>query len=103
MIELKVYQKQYLKGLAHSLKPIVLVGKGGVTPALIKEVNTALSFNELIKIKFVDAKEKDQKLSYTVSIEKETGASMVGMTGHIAILYKQHPHVDKRKIVIPQK
>ena len=55
------FQKKYLRGLAHGLKPLVFVGQKGVTPALVDALNQALSDHELIKVKFIEFKEKDQK------------------------------------------
>ncbi len=49
MEKLKGFQKKYLKGLAHSKKPLVFVGQKGVTPTLIKAVDEALGTHELIK------------------------------------------------------
>ena len=46
--------KKYLRGLAHHLKPIIMVGKNGVTDDLINAVNEALTGSELIKIKFLE-------------------------------------------------
>lgn len=43
--------RQYLKGLAHDLRPIVQVGAAGVTESVISAVDTALRDHELVKIK----------------------------------------------------
>ena len=55
------YQKKYLKGLAHSLKPTVFVGQKGAVPSVIKALDEALDTHELIKVKFIEFKEKSQK------------------------------------------
>ncbi len=44
-------QKRYLRGLAHTLKPVIMVGNKGVTPALAAELAIALEHHELIKVK----------------------------------------------------
>ncbi len=44
-------QRQYLKGEAHHLKPVVHIGKGGATPALVSELDIMLDSLELVKIK----------------------------------------------------
>ena len=62
MIELKGSQKKYLRGLAHKLNPSAFIGHKGITESLIEEIDQALKASELIKIKFVDFKEKDQKM-----------------------------------------
>ena len=103
MEKLKGYQKKYLKGLAHGMKPLVFVGQKGLTPTVTKAVDGSLEKHELIKVKFIDFKEKDQKKEMVGVIEKETGSELVGMIGHIAIFYRQQRDPEKRKIVVPKR
>ena len=102
MKKLTSIQAKYLRSLAHALKPVVYVGQKGVTNALIKSTDEAFQRHELIKVKFIDYKEKDQKIEIAATIENKTDSRMAGMIGHIAIFYKQHRDPDKRKIVLPQ-
>ena len=44
-------QIQHLKGAAHSLKPVVLLGNNGLTEAVVAEIDYALNHHELIKVK----------------------------------------------------
>ena len=44
-------QKRYLRGLAHALKPVLLVGAKGVTPSLLAELGDVLEQHELVKVK----------------------------------------------------
>ena len=103
MEKLKGFQKKYLKGLAHSKKPLVFVGQKGITPTLIKAVDEALETHELIKVKFIEFKEKNQKDEVSGIIEKKIGAEMVGIIGHMAIFYRQQKDPEKRKITIPKR
>ena len=102
MEKLKGYQKKYLKGLAHGMKPLVFVGQKGISPALTEAVDESLEKHELIKVKFIDFKEKNQKEEIAGVIEKETASELVGMIGHIAIFYRQQKNPEKRKIDIPK-
>ena len=54
---LKGYQKKYLKGLAHGLKPVVFIGQKGLSRNLIGSIHDALDTHELIKVKFVSIDE----------------------------------------------
>ena len=103
MEKLKGVHKKYLRGLAHSLKPLVLIGQKGVSPSLFKAIDEALDMHELIKIKFNEFKEKEQKKDVSGMIEKETGSEMVGMIGHTAIFFRQQKDPEKRKIIIPNR
>lgn len=94
-------QRKYLRGLAHGLKPVVFVGQKGVTATLGKAINEALDTHELIKIKFVEFKEKAQKTAITERIETDTGAVLAGLIGHTAIFYRPHENPEKRRIQLP--
>lgn len=102
MKKLTSFQAKYLRGLAHAYKPVVFVGQKGLTDALIKSAGEAFQRHELIKVKFIDFKEKEQKLEIAAVLEKKTDSRMAGMIGHIAIFYKPHNDPAKRKIVLPQ-
>ncbi len=97
------YQRKYLKGRAHRLKPVVLIGQGGLTAPVIGAIDAALNDHELIKIKFNDFRDKEDKAEITAAIEKQTKAAWVGSIGHTAIFYRSHPDVEKRKIKLPLK
>ena len=103
MEKLKGYQKKYLKGIVHGMKPVVFVGQKGLSPALTKAVDESLEKHELIKVKFIDFKEKDQKEEIATAIEKETSSELVGMVGHVAIFYRQQKDPEKRKINVPKR
>ncbi len=103
MDKLKGFQKQFLKGLAHSMKPVIFIGQNGLAPSVMKAIADALNQHELIKLKFLDIKEKERKQEMIQSIEKESAAEMIGMIGHVAIFFRQNPDVDKRKILIPKR
>jgi RNA-binding protein len=98
MKKLKGSQRTYLRGRAHALKPIVQIGKNGLTPELLAAVDQALEAHELIKVKFLDFKEERKTISK--SVEEQTDAELIGIIGHIAIYYRQHPDPEKRKIPI---
>ena len=102
MGKLKGFQKKYLRGLAHNLKPVVLIGQKGLTDDLIKSADQALEKHELIKIKFNEYKEKDQKAVITEELCKSTKAEVAGTIGHIVILYREQTDPEKKKIVLPQ-
>ena len=98
---MKSSQRKYLRGLAHSMKPVVFVGQKGVTASLAKAIDEALDTHELIKVKFVEFKEKARKTAITAQIEKDSGAVLAGLIGHTAILYRPHRDPEKRRIQLP--
>jgi RNA-binding protein len=103
MKNLEGFQKKYLRGLAHGLKPIVLIGQKGLTDELIKSANQAFQIHELIKVKFNDFKEKEQKEEISRDLETKTGSELVGAVGHIYTFFKQQGDPEKRKINVPKR
>jgi RNA-binding protein len=103
LYKLKGFQKQYLRGLAHGLKPYVFVGQKGITESLLKSVGEALDRHELIKVRFIDFKEKDTKKEITAEIEKKAACELVGAIGHVAIFFRQNKDPEKRMITVPDK
>jgi len=101
--KLKGYQKKYLKGLVHGMKPLVFIGQKGLSPTVTRAVDESLEKHELIKVKFSDFKEKSQKKEMVAVIEKQTSSELVGMIGHMAIFYREQKNPEKRKIKVPKR
>ena len=96
MNTLNAKQKKRLKSLAHHLKPVVYIGKNGLSEKLIEAIDKALDDHELIKVKFIDFKDEKKSLSFNTA--EETGAVLIKLIGNIAIFYRQNNDPDKRKI-----
>lgn len=94
-------QRKHLRGLAHGLKPVVLLGLKGLTPELERSLDTALLAHELIKVKFLDHKEEKKDIAERMAAA--TGAEIAGIIGNIAILYRPHPDPEKRRIALDKK
>ena len=101
MKELKGSQKKYLRGLAHNLNPSAFVGQKGLTNKVIEEIDQALNASELIKIKFVDYKEKQVKTALIEEVVQATKSHLAGTIGHIAIIFRQHQDKERQKIKLP--
>lgn len=91
-------QKQFLKGQAHSLKPVVLLGSNGLTEGVVMEIQSALEIHELIKVK-VPTDDRETKALIFDAILRETGATKLQTIGHTLVLYRQSP---EKKIQLPR-
>jgi RNA-binding protein len=80
-------QRRYLRSLAHDLKPVILVGAKGVTPALLAELYLALEHHELVKLK-IAAGDRDERDAWVEAIVKTTGVALVQRVGNIATLFR---------------
>lgn len=101
MDKLTGLQKRYLRGLAHSLKPVVFVGQKGFTPTLAAALSDALDRHELVKVKFVEFKEKEAKLPLIDQIEQGAECEMVALVGHVATFFRYQSDPEKRKLDLP--
>jgi RNA-binding protein len=91
-------QRRHLRGLAHDLKPVVMVGDSGLTDGVVRETERALHDHELIKIK-VRAADRDARDALIADLATRTTSELVNRIGHVAVLYRKRP--DKTGIVLP--
>ena len=92
-------QKKFLKGLAHKLNPVVLLGQNGLTEGVLAEIDNAINFHELIKVK-IPTDDREEKTLIMDAIVRETGAIKLQTIGHTLVLFKQS---DEKKIELPKK
>jgi RNA-binding protein len=99
MEKLKGSQRKWLRGQAHSLKPIVQIGRNGLSEGTLREIDFALDAHELIKVQAVAPKDEKQELAR--QIEADLGAETVGLIGHMLILYREHSDPELRRFELP--
>lgn len=99
MTTLSTKQKQFLKGLAHHLSPVVMLGGNGLTEGVLAEIDNALNHHELIKVKIAGA-DRETKQLIIDAIMRETQSSNVQTIGHILVLYRPS---EEGKIQLPRK
>jgi RNA-binding protein len=80
--------KLKLKKLAHSLKPVVMIGQKGLTASVLNESDVALKAHECIKIK-ITGWEKENKTQMVNSLCQHLHADFVDSIGNIFILYRK--------------
>ncbi len=93
---LKGSQRTRLRGLAHSYRPAVQIGKGGLTDNVLAAIDDALTNSELIKVQIFMEREERQEIART--IEERLECDCAGAIGRMAIFYRQQPDPEKRHI-----
>lgn len=91
-------QKRHLRALGHKLKPVVLTGAAGLTEAVYKEIDAALTCHELIKVR-VNAEEREIREEMIGEICNRTGADLVQRIGHIALLFRRNQ--ERPRVQLP--
>ncbi len=87
-LQLDSSQRRQLRGLAHPLKPVVFVGEGGISPAVTKALDDALTSHELVKIRLRQPKDKQAAAR---ELAEATASALCGVVGHTIVLYRPNP------------
>ena len=80
-------QQRFLRSRAHHLQPVVQVGDGGASEAVVAATEEALAHHELIKVRFQQG-DKAERRAMVETLCAGTGAHLVQEVGRIAILYR---------------
>lgn len=80
-----------LRAKAKNLKPVVRIGKSGITDGVLREIKLQLGKKGLIKIKLLKSFVKDRAFKKRVIDEllKKTNATLIQDIGSIIALYKK--------------
>ena len=90
-------QRAFLNSQAHTLKPIIQIGKNGLNDQIKTSVRQALDARELINVTLLQ--NTDENIHEVAEIlEEEIGVDTVQKIGRILILYKQSSKKENRKI-----
>jgi RNA-binding protein len=89
---------RHLRALGHTLDPVIAVGKGGITDALVAEAKLALARHELIKVRVMTEAPVDRK-DAAAALAEATSATLAQVLGRTFLLYRRNP--QKSKIALP--
>jgi putative YhbY family RNA-binding protein len=89
-------QRLALKAQAHHLNPVVLLGTGGLSAPVLKEIDRALLAHELIKVR-IPIDEREAREQTFQQIADQLGAARVVMIGKIVVLYRPRPTEDRNE------
>lgn len=92
-------QKRYLRGLAHDLKVVLIVGAKGITDALVAEAELALEHHELLKVK-IHAGDRELRDEWVGQLCERTRAALVTRVGNVAVLYRRR--AENPLIILPK-
>jgi RNA-binding protein len=93
-MQLTEKQRRHLKGLAHPLKPVILMGNAGLTNSVVAETARALADHELIKVR-LPGQDREARDAALAQLAERTESTMVTRIGHVAVLYRPHPELPR--------
>jgi RNA-binding protein len=91
-------QRRHLRALAHKLRPIVQVGKGGIDDGLVTAIDRALADHELVKVKVGEGAGLDRH-GAALELASRTKSELAQVLGNVVLLYRADP--DDPEIVLP--
>ncbi|HSJ26017.1 MAG TPA: ribosome assembly RNA-binding protein YhbY [Longimicrobiales bacterium] len=91
MEALTAKQRAALKSLAHPLKPILQIGREGVTDATVQSVADAFHNRELLKVKVLEAAPASAREVGSMLAGGIEGSHLVQVIGRTVVLYRRHP------------
>ena len=96
MLNLTPSERKALRARAHHLVPVVMIGAGGLTENVLREIEANLKSHELIKVRVLgDDREAREALLNQVC--EATGAAPVQSIGKLLVVYRPKPPEEQPK------
>jgi RNA-binding protein len=89
-------QRQFLKAQAHKLKPVMHVGKGGVTAAQAAELDVMVESLELVKVKINPNSLEDEHTAASALCAAVAGLEHIWTIGHTLLFFRPSRTHDTR-------
>jgi len=89
-VALTARERTHLKGRAHPLEPIVQIGHGGLSEAVVVELERALNAHGLIKVR-INGDDRAARQAIIDGIAARTDAAIVHKVGKIVVLWRPTP------------
>lgn len=99
---LKGNQKRVLRSMAQTTKPLIQIGKSGISDSLIANLNIQLNAHELVKLSILQNCFEDKE-AIAKQLAEETSSELVQIIGHQIVLYRESKKKDKNdRIKLPR-
>jgi len=90
---LKASDKKKLKQISHGMQPVIMLGKNGLTDAVVKALKIELENHEVVKVRF--QKFQDEKNDMIEGLASMTESTIIKIIGNVAVLYKKSSDPEK--------
>jgi RNA-binding protein len=93
------HQKAHLRGIGQRLETGLSVGRGGVTKAVLHEVDRLLAGHELVKVRILA--DREDRTAVSEALAASTHSEVVGSVGKTVLLYRAAPNLGASRIHLP--
>ena len=96
-LSLNTRKRTALRSQAHQLKPVVIIGKEGITENVIVSINNAFNTREMLKVKVLENAPETTKgcVDIILSDERMQETLLVQLMGRIITLYRKNDKIFK--------
>lgn len=81
-------QKTKLRGLGQTMADAIWLGKDGVSPAFVAELERQFGAHELVKLRFTGGQDRHERASLCTAVEQAAPCLCVGTVGHTALFWR---------------
>jgi RNA-binding protein len=100
MADLKPRQRALLRSIAQAVKPILQIGKDGVTDSVAETVEAALNNRELLKVRVLETAPAGAQELGEQLVSRIADAHLIQVIGRMLVIYRRHP--EKPQISLPE-
>jgi len=96
MLKLTPAERSELRAEAHGLSPVVIIGEGGLTPSVVKEIDLSLNSHGLIKVR-VFGDDREARVTIYETICEQLQAAPVQHIGKLLVLFRPKKETAKER------
>ena len=93
-LQLSSAERKDKRAEAHHLEPVVMVGNAGSTPAVVREIDAALTAHGLIKVR-VALDDRAAREAMLLALADELGAAPIQHIGKLVVLWRPVPPKER--------
>jgi putative YhbY family RNA-binding protein len=88
--------KRHVRHVLKDENPTIWVGKEGLTPQLIGEMEKQLQKNKMVKVRILPAALQADNTAQSIASRaaEQTGAALVEVRGHVFILFRKRKALE---------
>ncbi len=96
MLKLTPAERSELRSQAHGLDPVVMIGDAGLTPAVLKEIDSSLNAHGLIKVRVL-GDDREARIGMYEAICAKLDAAPIQHIGKLLVLYRPQKETPKER------
>lgn len=90
-------ERAQFRAQANTLDPLFQIGKGGMSDALVAQIEDAFRTRELIKLKVLLESAPETPREFADKIAAATGSEVIQVIGGSLVFYRENPDLGKEK------